>query len=77
VTEPEYLSVYQAAEFLRISHTTIYRYIDRGVLPTVRAHGVAGPLRIPRSALDKMIPAIPSPRAELDVEPDPVDDPSG
>ncbi len=77
MTESEYLSAYQAAEFLGVSHTTIYRYIDRGVLPTARAHGVVGPLRIPRSALDKMVPAVPSPRPELDEEPAHVDDPSG
>lgn len=77
MTESEYLSAYQAAEFLGVSHTTIYRYIDRGVLPTVRAHGVVGPLWIPRSALDKMVPAVPSPRPELEVESEHVDEPFG
>jgi len=40
VTEPEYLSVYQAAEFLRISHTTIYRYIDTSIVACSPPYGL-------------------------------------
>jgi len=74
MTEPAaYLSVHQAAEFLGISHTTVYRYIDRGVLPAVRAYGSAGPLRIPRPALKEMILTLPVVKSYG--ESDHVDDP--
>lgn len=38
VTDPD-ISVKEAADFLRVSEKTVYRWIQQGVVPSYRAHG--------------------------------------
>jgi excisionase family DNA binding protein len=49
-TENEYLSVADAANLLGLSELTIYRYVQRGDLPSVRL-SPRGAIRIPFSAI--------------------------
>lgn len=50
-----FLTVEEAARFLRVSPPTIYRRIADGVLPAVRVGRESGPLRIPVDALDRFL----------------------
>lgn len=54
MSEPELLTVEDAARTLSIGRSTMYLWIARGLVPTFRVNGV---VRIPRSALMRMIEA--------------------
>jgi excisionase family DNA binding protein len=50
---PELLKVDEAAARCRVSRPTMYRLIERGVVPAVRVgEGGAGPVRVPAAELD-------------------------
>ena len=52
MTEPELLTVDNAARALQIGRSTLYAWIAEGIVPTFRIRGV---VRIPRAALAQMI----------------------
>lgn len=54
MAEPELLTVENAARALQIGRSTLYEWIAQGIVPTFRVKGV---VRIPRSALIRMIEA--------------------
>jgi excisionase family DNA binding protein len=54
MTEPELMTVEDAARACRVGRSTMYEWIAEGLVPTFRIHGV---VRIPRSALIRMIDA--------------------
>ena len=54
MTEPELMTVDNAARAMSIGRSTMYLWIARGLVPTFRVNGV---VRIPRTALMRMIEA--------------------
>jgi excisionase family DNA binding protein len=52
-----FLTVEEAARYLRVSPPTLYRRIAQGVLPAVRLGPGSGPLRIPVAELDEWVAA--------------------
>jgi excisionase family DNA binding protein len=50
-----FLTVEEAARFLRVSPPTIYRRVAEGRLPAVRLGAGSGPLRIPVAELDRFL----------------------
>ena len=51
-TRPEYLSVGEVAERLRVSRATVYRAIERGDLRALRLNP-HGTLRVPAAELER------------------------
>ena len=51
MTEPEYLTVQEVADLLRVSSRLVYKLIAAGDLTHVRMGDV---IRIPRSAIEEM-----------------------
>jgi excisionase family DNA binding protein len=52
MSAPEYLSVQEAADLLRVNHKTVRAEVRRGRLPALQVGTV---LRIPRAALDERL----------------------
>ena len=51
-TEPEFYTVQEVADRMRVSRKTIYRLVERGALRAVRLGDV---YRIPREALEALL----------------------
>jgi excisionase family DNA binding protein len=58
--EPDFLTVHEAATYLRISTTKAYQLVASGEIPTVR---VGGQYRVPRAALVRRLAATMRPQA--------------
>lgn len=54
MTEPELMTVEDAARACRVGRSTMYLWVAQGIVPTFRVNGV---VRIPRAALIRMIEA--------------------
>lgn len=64
VTDHRYLRIDEAAVALRCSRSSVYRYVDRGVLPAYRIGGSGhGPLRIRAHDLEQLLRPARSPEA--------------
>jgi excisionase family DNA binding protein len=51
----EHISVKEAAEALKISESTVYRYIEEGHLPAYKMPGSKGRLMIMKSDFEKFV----------------------
>jgi excisionase family DNA binding protein len=52
---PELLRIPEAAERLKVSRASIYRWIDEGRLPAIQLGGRGAPIRVPAAELDEWI----------------------
>lgn len=70
-SDVEWLTSAEAAEMLRVTQSSISRYISRGHIKAVQLPGRRGHLRIPRSEIDRLL------QIDLPEEPLAQNDPAG
>lgn len=59
---PQFFTVAEVADIVRVSRMTVYRMVHNGELPAIR---VGGSYRVPRSALDALFSCGESPAKEM------------
>ncbi len=71
--KPSYYTVREVAQIMRLSESTVRRWIKEGTLPTVQLRGKRSAIRIPADAINRLPNSSPSDPSGLGLlQPDPI-----